>query len=281
MTAAPKSIDHTTRRAFLRALTAAGLAGSAAQAAPAEKDSSSVHERAMALLKPGSENIVILIYEGFTPLDALGPHYALAGMAGAKVRFIAKTLDPVVTESGFTIGPQLSFEQCPARPDLLLIPGGMAGTIKAMEDPVILDFVRKTAAASTMMGSICTGGLILGAAGLLKGYRATSHWQTLDLLPIAGATPVKERVVVDRNLITCGGVTAGLDLGLELVRRYRGDLYAKGMQLLAEYDPHPPFPGAGNPANADASVVELLTHMHAGYISEWGKKLKAKVDGGK
>jgi putative intracellular protease/amidase len=264
-------IDSVTRRHFLRAITAAG-AFTLSESTRA--DEPSVHEKAVALLKPGSETIVILLYPGFTALDAIGPHYALSGMAGASVRFIAATTDAVASESGFSVSPHLSFDQCPENIDLLLIPGGMAGTITAMEDEATMAFVKKAAARSKMIGSICTGALILGAAGLIRGYKATSHWQTMDLLPIVGATPVKERVVIDRNLVTCGGVTAGLDMGFTLVRRYRGDLYAKRIQLLAEYDPQPPFPKSGNPDTAEPEVVALLNHMHADYISGWGKKLQ-------
>lgn len=265
------TIDTITRRNFLKALSAAGLVTASAEA---QAEKASVHDQALALLKPGNEVILLLIYPGFTALDAIGPHYALSGMAGATVRFIAATMDAVKSESGFSVSPHLSFDQCPESIDLLLIPGGMAGTIEAMENESTMAFVKKAAARSKMIGSICTGALILGAAGLLRGYKATSHWQTMDLLPIVGATPVKERVVIDRNLVTCGGVTAGLDMGFALVRRYRGDLYAKGMQLLAEYDPQPPFPRSGNPSTAEPEVVALLNHMHADYISTWGAKLK-------
>jgi cyclohexyl-isocyanide hydratase len=113
------------------------------------------------------------------------------------------------------------------------------------------------------VGSVCTGSLQLGAAGLLKGRKATSHWQMLSLLKVVGATPTNGRVVFDgQDRVTAAGVGAGLDLGFELVRRYRGDFYAQGMQLLGEYDPHPPFPAGGNPATADKLVVDMLNTMH-------------------
>jgi cyclohexyl-isocyanide hydratase len=270
------TLDQQTRRDFLRALTAASglIATTKSHATDADK----AHADAMALLKPGTEKILILLYPGFTALDAIAPHYVLAGMTGASVKFIAATLDPVPSESGFTVSPQLSFDQCPDKPDLLLIPGGTAGTVQAIENPALLDFVRHTGEASKMAGGICTGGLILGAADLLKGRRATSHWQTLDLLPIVGAEPVKQRVVIDGNRITCGGVTAGLDLGFELLRHYRGDFYAQGVQLLAEYDPQPCFPKAGNPTTAAPEVVALLNHMHSDYVASWGKKLSAVME---
>ena len=121
-----------------------------------------------------------------------------------------------------------------------------------------------------MVGSVCTGSLLLGAAGLLKGRRATSHWQTLELLKEVGATPVTERVVFDgTDRVTAAGVSAGLDLGFQLVRHYRGDFYAKGMELLGEYDPQPPFPGGGNPRTADKTAVEMLNMMHAPIVEKF------------
>ena len=151
------------------------------------------------------------------------------------------------------------------------------GMLNAIGDAELLGFIERTAKSSKLVGGICTGALILGAVGLLKGYTATTHWQTLDLLPLLGATPSKERVILDRNLITCGGVTAALDLGFELVRRYRGDFYAQGMQLLAEYDPKPPFPKGGNPSTADASVVTLLNQMHGSHVASWAQELQVAL----
>jgi len=270
-------ITPSTRRAFLRALTAAsGLA--AAPAATAQSAAEKAHADAMTLLKPGTEKIAILIYPGFTALDAIGPQHMLAGMTGASVKFIAATLDPVKTDSGYEITPQLRFDQCPAQLDLLLIPGGTLGTIQAMEDKTVLDFVAQTALKAKRIGSVCTGSLILAAAGLLKGKRATSHWQTLDLLKIAGATPVAQRIVRDQNIITGAGVTAGIDLALDLVREYRGDFYAQGVQLLAEYDPQPHFPKSGNAATAPKEVVDLLNHMHADFMTNWGEKLGKVIE---
>ncbi|MCC6232745.1 MAG: DJ-1/PfpI family protein [Verrucomicrobiales bacterium] len=148
--------------------------------------------------------------------------------------------------------------------DLLLVPGGLAGTLAAIEDVPTLQFLRRCAKQAKLVGSVCTGSLLLGAAGLLRGRKATSHWQTLEVLTAAGATPVAERLVFDgSDRVTAAGVSAGLDLGLELVRRYRGDFYAQGMQLLGEYDPQPPFPGGGHPRTADKVVVDMLNTMHA------------------
>lgn len=266
-------ISPSTRRAFLRILAAAGSTAPLHQSQAQQSADAQAHEDAMALLKPGTEKIVILIYPGFTALDAIGPQHMLAAMTGATVRFIAATTAPVKTESGFEITPHLSFDQCPQQLDLLLIPGGTLGTLQAMEDKSVLTFITQAAARSSLIGSVCTGSLLLAAAGLLKGRRATSHWQTLDLLRLAGAIPVAERIVRDQNIITGAGVTAGIDLALDLVRQYRGDFYAQGVQLLAEYDPQPRFPKSGNPATAPKEVVALLNHMHAGFTAQWGEKL--------
>jgi len=229
----------------------------------------------------GNEQIAILVYPEFTALDALGPHYALAGMMGATVRFVAKSRDWVPCEgsskSGLAIKPHLTFADCPDNLDLLLVPGGITGTFMAMEDAATLKFLAHQGAKARMFGSVCTGSLVLGAAGLLKGRRATSHWQTLDVLKDCGATPVAERIVFDgKNLVTAAGVSAGLDLGIELVRRYRGDLYAKAVQLLGEYDPQPPFPGGGNPRTADKLAVNMLDSMHAPIVGRF-RELLAKA----
>ena len=229
----------------------------------------------------GSEKIAILVYPEFTALDALGPHYALAGMMGASVRFVAKTLDLVPCEGGsrggFCVKPQLSFADCPDDLDLLLVPGGLTGTFAAIEDPATLRFLADRGAKAKLVGSVCTGSLVLGAAGLLKGRKATSHWQMLEVLKDCGATPVAERIVFDgKDRVTAAGVSAGLDLGLELVRRYRGDFYAKGVQLLGEYDPQPPFPGGGNPRTADKLTVDMLNAMHEPLVGKF-RELIAKA----
>lgn len=227
----------------------------------------------------GSEKIAILVYPEFTALDALGPHYPLAGMMGATVNFVAKTLDVVPAEGasrgGFCVKPQWSYADCPKDLDLLLVPGGIKGTLAAIQDQETLAFLADRGARSKRVGSVCTGSLVLGAAGLLKGRRATSHWQTLDLLREVGATPVSERMVFDGDdRVTAAGVSAGLDLGFELVRRYRGDFYAKGVQLLGEYDPKPPFPGGGNPKTADPLTVAMLNEMHVPLIEMFHQALE-------
>jgi cyclohexyl-isocyanide hydratase len=231
-------------------------------------------------LRMGSEKIAILVYPEFTALDALGPHYPLSGMMGAKVQFVAKTMDTLPCEGaskgGFCIRPHLTFADCPTDLDLLLVPGGLTGTLAAIADDETRNFIAEQGKRAKMVGSVCTGSLLLGAAGLLKGRRATSHWQTLELLKEVGATPVAERVVFDgTDRVTAAGVSAGLDLGFELVRHYRGDFYAKGMELLGEYDPQPPFPGGGNPRTADKTVVEMLNLMHAPIVEKFRAVIQA------
>ena len=257
-----------SRREALKLLTLASAAGAIAPQVVTGAETHSLHGQAQEQLRMGSEQIAILVYPEFTALDALGPHYALSGMMGATVRFVAKTLDLVPCEGaskgGYCVKPQLTFADCPNNLDLLLVPGGLVGTLAAIEDKETIQFLQNSATRTKLLSSVCTGSLLLGAAGLLKGRKATSHWQMLEVLKDVGATPVAERVVFDgTDRVTAAGVSAGLDLGLELVRHYRGDFYAKGMQLLGEYDPHPPFPGGGNPKTADSTVVNMLNMMHA------------------
>lgn len=268
--------NSSSRRAFMQALTAAAAAAVGPAAAETPED---IHARLMKKLKPGSEKIVIYIYPGFADLDAVGPHHLLSAMAGASVKFIAATRDPVRTSGGYSITPQLTFGECPEALDLILVPGGTEGTIKAMEDPKVLDFLRLAASRSRLTGSVCTGSMVLAAAGLLKGRRATSHWQTVDLLKFGGAIPEAKRVVKDGNIVTAAGVTAGMDLALELIRQFRDDFYAQGVQLFAEYDPQPPFPKAGNAATAERDVVDILNTMHGAYMTAWGEKLRKVVEG--
>lgn len=279
--------ESLSRRDMLLALAFASTTAAlvpqltAADAPATPKSSTPLHIHPQQELRMGSEQIAILVYPEFTALDALGPHYALAGMMGASVRFVAKTLDPVTCEGaskgGFCVKPHLTFADCPENLDLLLVPGGLTGTFAAIEDPATIKFLADRGAKAKMVGSVCTGSLVLGAAGLLKGRKATSHWQMLEVLKDCGANPVAERIVFDgKDRVTAAGVSAGIDLGLELVRRYRGDFCAKGMQLLGEYDPQPPFPGGGNPRTADKLAVDMLNTMHAPLVGKF-KEVIAKA----
>lgn len=276
------SIESFTRRRFVHALTAlGGITAFAAFSRFARGDShekESVTEKSMCkcdtVMKPGDETILILIYPGFTSLDAIAPQHVFASMIGAKVKFVAKSLAPVRCEGGFEIIPQLTFDQTPSAPTLLMVPGGSTGTLEAMDDPATLDFIRHVGGQASMVGSVCTGSLLLGAAGLLNGYYATCHWQLLELLPLFGAIPSTKRVVFDRNRVTGAGVTAGLDFALELVRFYRGDFYAECVELLSQYDPQPPFPKGGNPATANPAVVSFLNEMHEPFVAKTAEAIR-------
>ncbi|HYD08265.1 MAG TPA: DJ-1/PfpI family protein [Reyranella sp.] len=204
--------------------------------------------------------IGILIYPNLTQLDATGPAQVLARVPGAKVHMIWKTLDPIATDAGFSIVPNTTFADCP-KLDVICVPGG-SGQVALMTDPETLDFLRRQAATARYVTSVCTGSLVLGAAGLLKGYRSACHWAWRDMLSDFGAIPVAERVVRDRNRLSGGGVTAGIDFGLTLAAELAGEEIAKSIQLVLEYDPHPPF-DSGSPEKAGPERVKRLRERMA------------------
>jgi transcriptional regulator GlxA family with amidase domain len=201
----------------------------------------------------------MLLYPGLTLLDLLGPQTALSHVMD--VHLLWKTCDePVVTDTGIRILPTMTLTECPSRLDVLFVPGG-PGMNDVMGDHDVLRFLTDRGATATWVTSVCSGSIVLGAAGLLDGYRATSHWGAVDLLPLVGAVPVTERVVTDRNRITAGGVTAGLDFGLTLIARMFDKQTALAVQLGMEYDPQPPF-DAGTPSGRDVTP-ELLRQVGA------------------
>lgn len=197
--------------------------------------------------------IGMLIFRDMTQLDFTGPYEVFSQVPGCEVRVLAKTLEPVPAKGGLKILPDTRLADAPAL-DVLFVPGG-PGVGALMEDREVLEFLRRQAAHARYVTSVCTGGLVLGAAGLLKGYRAATHWLSMDLLPVFGATPAAERVVVDRNRITGGGVTAGIDFALSIAAEIAGPAAAKEIQLLIEYNPAPPF-ACGHPQTAEAGIVE-------------------------
>ena len=199
--------------------------------------------------------IGILIYPNLTQLDATGPAQVLARVPGATVHMIWKTRDPIQTDAGFSIVPNTTFADCPQL-DVICVPGG-GGQVALMTDPETLDFLRRQAATARYVTSVCTGSLVLGAAGLLKGYRSACHWAWRDMLSDFGAIPVAERVVRDRNRISGGGVTAGIDFGLTVAAELAGEEVAKSIQLVLEYDPQPPF-DSGSPEKAGPERVKRL-----------------------
>lgn len=212
----------------------------------------------------GSEVVAILVYPGFTALDVFGPHHFLISMSGARIHLVGETGEPVRTDSGVLIHPTKSFDDCPDEVTILLVPGGTLGTLAAARSRSVRDFLRSRAAHADWIASVCTGSLILGAAGLLQGYQATSHWLVRDQLALFGAAPVDRRVVVDRNRVTGAGVTAGLDFGLTLVEKQRGREYAEAVQLFSEYDPQPPL-ASGSEDKADPETVAMLRKMHGAF----------------
>jgi putative intracellular protease/amidase len=214
------------------------------------------------------ERVLMLVYPGFTALDMVGPQYAFGSMVGAVVQLVAKSREPVRSDTGLMFTPDVTFGDAVRDPDILFAPGGLRGTLNAMRDPETIAFMRERGGQAKLITSVCTGSLILGAAGLLNGHRATSHWLTLDLLAALGADPVHERVVVDRNRITGAGVTAGIDFGLTIVGMLRGETYAQAVQLLAEYDPNPPFPGSGDPRTAPAAARAMIDRIMVNFREE-------------
>ncbi len=199
--------------------------------------------------------IVFLVYPNVTQLDLTGPAQVLSRLGDSTVDLVWKTCDPVQTDSGFALLPTATLDETKAA-DILCVPGGF-GCIDVMHDDEALDWVRSVGGGAQWVTSVCTGSLILGAAGLLQGHRATSHWAWRDDLKLFGAEPVAERVVFDRNRVTGGGVTAGIDFALALTAKIRGERFAQAIQLGLEYDPHPPF-NAGSPGVAGEELVEAV-----------------------
>ena len=193
-----------------------------------------------------------VLFPNLTQLDLTGPYEIFSRMPDTTVHLVAASSTPVRSERGLTIAPDLTFDHA-ARFDILCVPGG-PGVNAMMEDERLLRFLRTQGDGARYVTSVCTGALLLGAAGLLRGYRATTHWLSLDLLPLFGAEPVDARVVVDRNRITGGGVTAGIDFGLAVAAELHGAAAAQDIQLMIEYNPAPPFQ-SGSPRTAPADVV--------------------------
>lgn len=237
------------------------LGTAAALAAVSQSPGSQARAQSATATPAASGNIGMLIFPDMTVLDLIGPQQFLAVAPGRTTHLLWKNREPVVSDSGVPILPTATFDEAPEGLEILFVPGGFGGTGPVLEDPEVLDFVASRGSRATYVTSVCTGALILGAAGLLQGYQATTHWAYHDLLPLVGAEPVAARVVEDRNRITGGGVTSGIDFGLTLLARLTSDDYARGWQLGTEYDPHPPF-DSGTPARADqfimGEVLEIL-----------------------
>ena len=199
--------------------------------------------------------IGMLIFPRLTQLDVTGPYEVLARLPNTKIHLVAHSLEPVKTDRGMMIVPTITFADCPQL-DLVMVPGG-PGQQDLMEDAVVLEFLRRQARAAKYVTSVCTGSLVLGAAGLLKGKRATSHWAAIEHLKTLGAIPVSERIVVDGNIITGAGVASGIDFALAVAAKLDGEEVARSIQLQIEYDPAPPF-DSGSPKTASVATVQAL-----------------------
>ncbi|MEU6257231.1 DJ-1/PfpI family protein [Streptomyces sp. NPDC047043] len=201
----------------------------------------------------------IVLYDRFTALDAVGPYETLGRLPDAETVFVAERTGPVRNDNGnLALTADKTLADVP-NPDVVVVPGGPGQTAQ-MDNKVLLDWIRTADATSTWTTSVCTGSLLLAAAGLLEGRRATSHWLALEELKKFGVEPTGERVVTDGKYVTAAGVSSGIDMGLALLGRMAGDFVAQAVQLGIEYDPQPPY-DAGAPQKAPADVVELMRSM--------------------
>ena len=204
--------------------------------------------------------IGLMVFPRVTQLDLTGPLQVFSSVPGANVHLVWKSMEPVPSDSVLAMTPTVTFADCPQL-DVICVPGGY-GTDDLLSDDEVLGFLRKQAEGTRYITSVCTGSLVLGAAGLLKGYRATTHWSAVEALPHFGATPSRERVCIDRNRITGGGVTAGIDFALTLVSTLIDRATAEAVQLRLEYNPAPPF-NAGSPDTAPAEVLASMSERIA------------------
>ncbi len=230
----------------------------------------------LALQDQDSLEIGVVLFSQVTLLDVAGPFEVFKRAPGVAVSLIAAEAEPLLTDTGLWLVPERDFEEA-GWPDVLFVPGG-PGQIGAMEDDRTLFFLRERGTRAAFVSSVCTGSLLLAAAGLLEGYRATTHWLSLDLLGCLGAKPVAERVVHDRNRLTGAGVSAGIDVALQLIALLCGEEVAQEVQLLIEYDPQPPFP-CGSPRTAPHELVERVASRRQDLQSRRRQQVERFVDG--
>lgn len=214
--------------------------------------------------------IGMILFPRLTQLDLTGPYEVFAKMPNTRIVLAAASRDPVISEHGLAIVPDTPFSEAPPF-DLLFVPGG-SGVNAMLDDDAFLAFLRRQGKQAQYVTAVCTGSLLLGAAGLLRGYRASTHWLSMDLLPLVGAEPVADRVVIDRNRITGGGVTAGIDMALVVISLLHGEQVAREVQLMLEYDPAPPYQ-SGSPRTADTATVEAIAGSRRHIQEERRRKL--------
>src|SRR3954452_8703940 len=221
--------------------------------------------------------IGLLVFPRVTQLDFTGPLQVFSSLPGAKLHLIWKRIEPVPSDTVLTLTPTMTFAGC-QQLDGICVPGGR-GTDDLLNDEEVLNFLRRQAEGAKYVTSVCSGSLVLGAAGLLKGYRAATHWSAMEMLAQFGATPTKTRVCIDRNRVTGGGVTAGIDFALTLVSMLVDRTTAEAIQLRLEYNPAPPF-NAGSPETAPAEVLALMKERTAPFQSrriEAAKRAAARM----
>ena len=246
--------DNLDRRALLALGTLMGAG--AAMPALAQGGTREQHMRSMIAIAPDAPKVAMLIYPKMVALDLIGP-MTVFNIMRWNVQLVWKDKVPVATDVGIPFAATKTFAETPRDLDILFVPGGIVGTTDCMNDPDVCAFLADRGERAKWVTSVCTGSLALGAAGLLKGYEATSHWAVADLLPLMGARHVDQRVVRDRNRMTGGGVTAGIDFGLTLAAAINGEEAARRVQLMIEYAPEPPF-RSGTPAEAGPERVAAM-----------------------
>ncbi|MEO0449032.1 MAG: DJ-1/PfpI family protein [Pseudomonadota bacterium] len=218
------------------------------------------------------QTVAFLVFPNVTQLDLTGPAQVLSRLGNTKLDLVWKNTDPVPTDAGFPLLPTATFDEVKTA-NILCVPGGL-GTMEIMQDPDVLNWVRTVAGKADWVTSVCTGSLVLAAAGLLEGYRSACHWASIDQLAYFNAIPANERIVADRNRFTGGGVTSGIEFALALAARIRNEDFAKFIQLSIEYDPHPPF-DSGTPDKAPPEILARYYKMIEQNVPDRAAKVKA------
>lgn len=267
------------RREFGKLTTAAAIASLIGVEKTKGQTTDNEHQENMAkyvdLMGGKKLTIGMIAYPGMFLQDLVGPLTVFEALMNRDIHILWKDKNSVKAGSLIPITPTTTFAECPKGLDVLFLPGGTPGTLDMMKDKESLDFIAEKGKTAKFITSVCTGSLILGTAGLLQGYKATSHWATLDVLKEFGAIPTEARIVEDRNRITGGGVTVGIDFGLAIAAKLRNQTYAEGIQLYIEYNPQPPF-NAGSPKTASKEVNTFIGGMLSP-IAEQARKIAKEI----